>query len=87
MNLNPIHSPGWPDEPTLPIPLLQVEPQQPDPAEACTELGAETENLTGWPLEPLLARYAWLGPGLVVLVVVTWMCADNYLELAALIAP
>lgn len=24
MNLNPIHAPGWPDEPTQPIPLLTV---------------------------------------------------------------
>lgn len=52
MNLNPIHTPGWPDEPTLPIPLLRHIPEfaptqaevhevQPIPAEACTELGAE----------------------------------------------
>lgn len=38
----------------------------------------QAENLTGFPLEPYLARHAWLGPVLVVCVVFVWMCVDGY---------
>lgn len=38
------------------------------------------ENVSGFPLEPLLCRYPWLGPVLVVCVVAIWACVDAYLE-------
>lgn len=65
---------------TLPIPLLTEEPQQPVPAECCTELGAEPANLSGLPLEPYLNRHKWLGPLMVALIGFVWLCIDGYLE-------
>lgn len=68
-------------EHTLPIPLLTDEPEQwpTEAASAATEIGAEPENLSGLPLEPLLARHAWLGPLLVAVVCAVWLCTDGYL--------
>lgn len=66
---------------TLPIPLLTDELEQ-CPAEAVsasTEIGAEPENLSGLPLEPLLTRHWWLGPLLVAVVCFVWLCADGHL--------
>ena len=37
------------------------------------------EGRSGFPLGPLLARHAWLGPVLVACVVVIWTCLDGYL--------
>lgn len=36
--------------------------------------------LLGYPLEPYLTRYPWLGPVLTALVIVVWLCLDGYLE-------
>lgn len=38
----------------------------------------QPENVTGWPLEPYLARHAWLGPLLLALIGFIWLCADGY---------
>lgn len=52
----------------------------PMPAEACTELGAKPDNLSGFPLEPYLTRHVWLGPLLIALIGFVWLCIDGYLE-------
>lgn len=38
----------------------------------------QPENLSGFPLEPLLRRYRWLGPLLLSIVCFTWLCVDGY---------
>lgn len=60
-----------------------------DTAGLCSTCGGENcptpqacqqpENLSGFPLEPLLSRYEWLGPLLLALVGFLWLCADGYL--------
>lgn len=40
----------------------------------------QPENLTTWPLEPLFARHAWLGPLLLSIVCFVWLCADGLLS-------
>lgn len=39
----------------------------------------QPENLSGFPLEPYLARHKWLGPLLLALVSFVWLCLDGYL--------
>ncbi len=57
--------------------------RSPAPAEACTELGIESQPAPFvFPLEPILTCHPWLGPVLVACVVVVWTCLDAYLESA-----
>lgn len=50
--------------------------------EACPTPQAchQPENLSGFPLEPILARHSWLGPVMVALLVIVWLCLDGYFE-------